>query len=297
MTYRRWPSRIHPPATPHPALEHAKLAAELTDTSRATRARLHVHLADGLWLDRRSDGDIASLAIAYQRLYPESVLCGHSSLALHGFAPPGHARPELWIGTSARRRRGLVVRRYQHLPAGALVEVSGVRTTSVRWTAFDLARFLPFEEAVITLEGMHSQGFDLESLEPTLKHLAGTWGVRRAWQAWQATDPKSESPMETRTRLILDDAGIAGFEAQVKVRSLGVTVDLGHKFAKVAIEYDGDDHFGAPRHGRDVKRINRLRAEGWEVIVVTYDILQNHRAEFLAQVRTALSLRGVSLAA
>lgn len=297
MTYRRWPSRTHPPATTHPALEHAKLAPDLADLSRAKRARLHVHLADGLWLDRRSDGDIASRAIAFQRLYPGSVLCGWSSLALHGFTPPGHAHPELWIGRSARRRKGLIVRRYGDLPDAAVVESRGVHATSVRWTAFDLARFLPFEEAVVALESMHTQGFDLSSLEPTLKHLSGTWGVRRAWAAWRTADPLSESPMESRTRIVLDDADITGFEAQVPVRALGYTVDLGHKFAKVAIEYDGYDHFGTPRHGRDVQRINRLRAEGWEVIVVTYDILQNHRDEFLAQVRTALQRRGVRLAA
>lgn len=265
--------------------------------SRAARARLHIHLADGLWLDRRSDGDAASRAIAFQRLYPDSVLCGWSALALHGFTPPGDARPELWIGRSARRRKGLVVRRYENLPAGAVTEVRDVRVTSIRWTAFDLARFLPFEDAVVALEGMYSQGFDLASLEPTLDHLAGTWGIRRAWEAWRTTDLRSESPMESRTRIVLDEGGITGFESQVDVPSLGYTVDLGHKFAKVAIEYDGYDHFDVSRHGRDVKRINRLRAEGWEVIVVTYDILRNHKSEFLAQVRRALERRGVRPAA
>lgn len=265
--------------------------------SRATRARRHLHLADGLWLDRRSDGDIASQAIAFQRLYPGSVLCGWSALALHGFTPPGGARPELWIGRSARRRKGLTVRRYENLPARAINEIRGVRVTSDRWTAFDLARFLPFEDAVVALEGMHSQGFDLTSLEPTLTHLRGTWGIRRAWEAWRAADPLSESPMESRTRIALDDAGITEFESQVQVPALGYTVDLGHKFAKVAIEYDGYDHFDVYRHGRDVKRLNRLRAEGWEVIVVTYDILRNHLAEFLNQVRRALTRRGVDLAA
>lgn len=297
MTYRRWPARTLPPRSPHPALEHARLASELTDLSRAARARTHVHLADGLWLDRRSDGDIASRAIAFQRLYPKSVLCGWSALALHGFAPPGSARPELWIGRSARRRKGLVVRRYEHLPEQAVVTVRGVCATSIRWTAFDLARFLPFEDAVVALESMYTQGFDLAGLQPTLEYLDGTWGIRRAREAFGAADPRSESPMETRTRIVLDEAGITGFEAQVKVRTLGYRLDLAHKFAKVAIEYDGHDHFGAPRHGRDVQRINRLRAEGWEVIVVTFDILQNHRDEFLAQVRTALERRGIRAAA
>ncbi|WP_238529223.1 DUF559 domain-containing protein [Dietzia alimentaria] len=265
--------------------------------SRGARDRLHVQVADGLWLDRRSDGDIASRSIAFQRLYPGSALCGWSAMALHGFTAPGHAQPELWIGRAARRRKGLVVRRYESVPEGALVEVRGVSVTSVRWTAFDLARFLPFEEAVIALEGMYSQGFDLASLERTLTHLAGTWGIRRAWNAWRAADPQSESPMETRTRLVLAEARITGFESQVHVPRLGYTVDLGHKFAKVAIEYDGYDHLDPSRHRRDVHRLNRLRAEGWEVIVVTYDILQNHRAEFLEQVRAALRRRGVPLAA
>ena len=169
--------------------------------------------------------------------------------------------------------------------------------TTVDWTAFDLARFLPKEEAVIALEGMHTQGFSLPGMRALLDRETGTWGVRRATEAWQATNPDSQSPMESRTRLILEEARITGFEAQVEEPALGYFVDLGHRFAKVAIEYDGDDHFDAARHRRDVRRINRLRAEGWEVIMVTFDILQNHRTEFLRQVRTALERRGVRVAA
>lgn len=169
--------------------------------------------------------------------------------------------------------------------------------TSVEWAAFDLARFLPKEDAVIALEGMYAQGFSLASMQPLLDREVGTWGIRRALDVWRSTNPDSQSPMESRTRLILQEAGITGFEAQVEEPALGYFVDLGHRFAKVAIEYDGDDHFDAARHRRDVRRINRLRAEGWEVIVVTYDILQNHRDEFLRQVRQALERRGVRLAA
>lgn len=297
MTYRRWPSRTHPPQTRHPALTHAKLSTELAGLSRGQRDSRYLRLADGLWLDRQSRGDVASRAIAFQRLYPGSVLCGWSAVAFHGFTPPGSARPELWIGRSARRRKGLVVRRYQDLPEAAVEEARGVLVTTVRWTAFDLARFLPKENAVIALEGMHTQGFSLPSMQQLLDHEAGTWGIRRAIDAWRSTNPDSQSPMESRTRLILEEAGITGFEAQVEEPALGYFVDLGHRFAKVAIEYDGDDHFDAARHRRDVRRINRLRAEGWEVIVVTFDILQNHRSEFLRQVRQALERRGVRLAA
>lgn len=297
MTYRRWPPRTLPTRSPHPALTHAKLSSELSAVTRAVRSRDYLQLTSGLWLDRRSTGDIASLAIAYQKLYPDSVLVGRSAAVLHGFTMPGDSVPELWIGPAARRRKGLTVRRYDDLPSQAIREVSGVRVTSDRWTAFDLARFLPRDDAVVALEGMYTQGFPLDTLEATLDALRGRWGIRHAWEAFRATDTRSESPMESRTRLALADAGITGFESQVKVPSLGFSVDLGHRFAKVAIEYDGDDHFGAPRHGRDVKRTNKLRAEGWEVIVVTYDILKNHLPELLRQIRTALARRGFAQAA
>ncbi|GAA3515160.1 hypothetical protein GCM10022294_26700 [Dietzia aurantiaca] len=189
------------------------------------------------------------------------------------------------------------MRRYQDLPESAVESARGVLVTSVEWAAFDLARFLPKEDAVIALEGMYAQGFSVASMQPLLDREVGTWGIRRALEVWRSTNPDSQSPMESRTRLILEEAGITGFAAQVEEPALGYFVDLGHRFAKVAIEYDGDDHFDAARHRRDVRRINRLRAEGWEVIVVTYDILQNHRDEFLRQVRQALERRGVRLAA
>lgn len=67
-------------------------------------------------------------------------------------------------------------------------------------------------------------------------------------------------------------------------------VDLVWAEAKVAVEYDGDQHRTDRRQWREgVERDAALRAEGWTVIRVTVDVFQEPRWQsFLWQLRTAL---------
>lgn len=271
----------------HPALALTRTAAELENTPRAVVRSRYVPLSRGLWLHRSADDDCASRAIAFLSIYPGSTLCGWSAARLHGFDVPGNAVAELNIEGTARRRANLIVRRFQ-LPERARVERRGVPVTSLRWTAFDLARFLDFREAVLALESLSRQGFDLDDLDETLDLLSGAWGIRRARLARSATDPRSESPMETLTRLTLQDNGIEGFETQVWLPGPRYRLDLANRWAMVAVEYDGEHHRTAAQQGSDARRRNRLVAEGWVVIVVTYSILMNRPQEFIAQVRAAL---------
>ena len=255
--------------------------------SRAAITRDYRPLCKGLWLDRRLDTDLGVLGAAYSRLYPGSVVTGWSAAHIHTFPVPGDAYPQLCVGRAYRRRRGVILRRYE-IPPGHVQHIHGVPVASRLWMAYDLARFSPFEDAVVALESVGRRGVDLDRFAALLEERAGLWGTRRAREALGAVDLKSESEMETLTRLTLHRAGITGFRTQVRLHTLRYRLDLADQINMVAIEYDGAHHRDPAQHAADVQRRNRLEAEGWIVIVVTYKILRFHPQEFIDQVWSAL---------
>ncbi|MGC1213548.1 MAG: DUF559 domain-containing protein [Micromonospora sp.] len=108
-------------------------------------------------------------------------------------------------------------------------------------------------------------------------------------------EPLSESPMETRLRLLLLDAGLGPLTAHHDVldargRFVG-RVDLAWPALRVAVEYDGDHHRERAHFRQDVARLNALRAAGWLVLRFTADDVLRHPARTVALVTQALHER------
>lgn len=274
----------------HPVLGHARLSSELTALPRRRREREFTKIADELWIPASQPIDFETLSVAYSRLYPDAVLTGWSAAVLHGIAAPDDAVPELCVGPVGRTRRGLRVRRYR-VPDSAIEVRRGVRVTSRRRTAFDLARFNDHLSGVLAVEEFYRRGFSQRELEEDVEESVGTWGVARARRVLADAHPRSESPRETETRLLLRDAGFTAFIPQVEVRGLGYRLDLADPEARIAVEYDGAHHDDPARQSRDRYRRNRLQAAGWIVIVVDRTMLRLQRGELLAQVRAAYARR------
>lgn len=277
------PSRLAPtPAVSGPAL------AELRRSDRRDAFR---SVTTGLVLPVDHPDDLRARSLAVASLYPEAVLCGWSAVAVHGGPHPDDAPPEICVGTSMRRRAGIRIRRFA-VPEAAVATVAGARVTTPRWTAFDLARFLPFEDAVIAVESLHGHILRLEHMHETMAAVAGRWGAARARRVFAVADGRSQSPMETRVRMTLADAGFTDLVPQVKVAGLGYHLDLADRRRKIAVEYDGDGHFADPaRIKRDIRRRNRLIAQGWTVIVVTKEMYYRNRAEMIRLVAEAYASR------
>ncbi len=196
------------------------------------------------------------------------------------------------MGPSMRRRAGILIRRYP-IPPDAVTTKAGAAVTTPLWTVFDLARFLPYEDAVIAVEFAHGHYLRLEDVPDMLPALAGTWGAARARKVFAAADGRSESPMETRLRLTLHDAGFTDLVPQVRLPELRCRIDLADLARKIAVEYDGDGHFDNPAQIRkDTERRNRLIAAGWTVIVVTKHLYYNKRDELLRLVAQAYASAG-----
>lgn len=103
-------------------------------------------------------------------------------------------------------------------------------------------------------------------------------GLRIMRAALPLLDDHAESPRESQLRVALSLAGITGF-----VTNLWITTVEGHRYRadiafprqKVILEYQSDYHLDPERFRRDLTRISRLQADGWLVVQLGADDLEN----------------------
>ncbi|WP_436527813.1 endonuclease domain-containing protein [Actinoplanes sp. HUAS TT8] len=155
-----------------------------------------------------------------------------------------------------------------------LTVLSGVPITTPTRTAFDLGRRLSRTDAVMLIDAMlRERTLQAEAAAGLARQRPGWPGAARLRAVLSLADCRAESPMETRLRLLIHDAGIARPQPQFEVRDhLGrfvARVDLGWPAARVAAEYEGDHHRERTQFRRDVHRLNALRDAGWTVLRFT----------------------------
>lgn len=253
----------------------------------------------GVWVRCDHVVDFTTLSYAASLAYPGSdkdlpgILCGWSAADLWGNAyRPDTALPEVVVPINGRQFRGLHARRVQ-LDADEYTVFGDTLLTTLARTAIDLGRFNCREDAVAALDSMvrRHPGL-LDDVKPVLKRWERHWGIGKAITALDLVDPMSESPWETRVRLILVDEGFHGFVLQHEVLGGRYRLDAAWPHLKVAVEYDGEHHRTGKQHALDLERWNRLREAGWIVITVTGKNIKSGRHEFVEQLRKELFNRG-----
>ena len=99
-----------------------------------------------------------------------------------------------------------------------VVEVEGTRVTSPLRSAFELMRHGPLVEAVIAADAMlHSRLVCMDDLHAYVSQRSGWKGIPAARRALALADPRAESPMETRLRLMLVLGGFPNLQVNVPV--------------------------------------------------------------------------------
>ena len=200
------------------------------------------------------------------------------------------------------------------LPPEEIVEIEGVRTTSLARTLVDLARTESFEAGVIAADSaFHSQPDVVDRVADVLARSRRHRGHTMARRALLFADGRSESVGETRLRLLIADGGFAAPELQCQVLSssgmvLG-RVDLANLNFGTLIEFDGMAKYGkqlnAHRTELEVLRLEKKREEalreaGWQVFrVVWADLgdaaaLQRRISDVFARGRRALAANPVA---
>jgi very-short-patch-repair endonuclease len=104
-------------------------------------------------------------------------------------------------------------------------------------------------------------------------------------------DCGAESPQETRTRLVLVDAGLPRPRTQICVGRW--RVDMGYEEFMVGVEYDGPQHWEDPAiRARDIEKYADLSARGWVIIRVGAELLRYRPRVIVERVCAALRLAG-----
>jgi very-short-patch-repair endonuclease len=120
----------------------------------------------------------------------------------------------------------------------------------------------------------------------------GARGVAKLPALLDLVDGGAESPQESRVRLILVRGGLPKPETQIVFRDLHIRVDMGWREWKVAVEYDGIQHWADSRQRSwDINRLALLEEARWTVIRVSSDMLK--RPEVIVErVRAKLRAAG-----
>jgi hypothetical protein len=118
----------------------------------------------------------------------------------------------------------------------------------------------------------------------------GLRGVRQLDVVLDLMDAASESPMETRVRVLLVRAGLPRPTAQLVVSdswgNFVARADLGYEEQRLIVEYDGAFHWEQRR--ADDRRREAMRALGWTVLVMSAEDYYKTPNVLIARVRRAL---------
>lgn len=230
-----------------------------------------------------TDGAALALAAVLRRLPAAAAFSGPTAAWLHGLDLPPCDPIDVTVpvGCGVSARSGVSVHRAR-LRERDVVERRGMPATCVLRTLLDLCRRSPLVEAMVAVDMALRKGLlDVAELraQPNLRRVA------------ELAEPRAESAMETRLRLLLILAGLPRPEAQVPLhdahgRFVG-RPDLYYSTHRLGLEYDGSTHRDSLVN--DDRRQNRLLSAGYRLLRFTAADVHRAPDSVVAQVREALA--------
>jgi len=237
---------------------------------------------------------LLALRRASERLPRGFAFSGFTALWLHGLDvdPCDPMEATVPAGSCISTRSGMRIRR-RSLEAHDLVMSRGLSAISPLATLRDLCLRLSLTESVVIADmALHKRLITITAL----KHLADAstnhHGVKKLRRVVPHVEPLTESPMETRMRMLFVLAGLPRPEAQVTIWNgllIAGRVDLYYREARLGIEYDGATHDG--NLAEDNRRQNRLLEAGVRLLRFTAGDIYNSPDVVVAQVRRELRPR------
>ena len=221
-----------------------------------------------------------------------AAFSGRTAAWLHGLdATPCEPIEAILPGDGEGWERGGIRVRRAALDDYEVALRGGFRTTSLVRTLWDLSRTLSLVESVVMTDmALHARLISHRTLSEWVDRNAGRKGIAKARRVLEFAEGSSESPMETRLRMLLVLNGLPRPQVQVTIRDdrgsfLG-RPDLYYREHRLGLEYDGETHRASLVE--DNRRQNRLLLAGVRLLRFTgADVL--HRPDsVVTQVRNAL---------
>jgi Protein of unknown function (DUF559) len=214
------------------------------------------------------------------------VVGSHQSAArIHGFDLLKRPSPELVTLTCGPRMRRRsrptagILFRIAKLPDQHVTSACGTKVTTQARTVVDLARTLPFVEAVVVADSALRAGqLTKEELTNVCDDCRRWPGIGQARRAVAFSDGLAESVLESCARVMFDAFGLEPPQLQVTVRGPGFVcrVDFCWERHKTIAEADG---LGKYATGEDMlaqfRRDRLLRDAGYKVVHFTWRELFN----------------------
>jgi very-short-patch-repair endonuclease len=218
---------------------------------------------------------------AYRYVEGKGVLSGYSAAEVLGAScGPRDAPAEVTVPRRGQRRpAGLIVHR-AHLYPGEIKEVNGLRVTSPVRTAYDLARCSDLVEGVVAVDRLANvHRFSPDLLLHFSARYHGARGNSLVPVVLAHADRRACSPMETRLRMLIVQAGLPRPEVQWAVQDAqsrtAAWLDLAWPDLMIGIEYEGEGHAEPDQVLRDVGRYTALVDTGWQLYRYTkFEILR-----------------------
>lgn len=227
------------------------------------------------------------------------VLAGLSAAAMLGSKWISGELPAELIHDNRRPPSLLTVRGYG-LHDSEVLDVRGIAVTTAARTAFDIGRHTVVDTvAVMRIDAlMNRTSLDLDAIRAVSAAHRGVPGLSRLHTVLSLVDGGAESPQETIARLALIRAGLPRPTTQVEIfdefGEFVARVDMAYQGLKVAIEYDGEQHWADPKiRQADIDKMYELNRLGWIVIRVSSDQLRYRRTTYTTRVEKALLERGM----
>lgn len=222
---------------------------------RLRRARRLAVVRPGAYVpadDARLTDEVAHHVLAVRaavtKVTPDAVVSHVSAAALHGRTlwDVPLDRVHVTVGRESGGRRT----RLLHVHTAALhpddvVMVHGLLCTSVARTLVDLARTLPFEQALVAADAArHRHQVSASALDAAVGRVAGRRGGPDARRVVAAADPRPESVGETRSRVAIARAGLPTPTLQHAFPQIGARVDFYWEEFRTVGEFDGKVKYG-----------------------------------------------------
>ena len=245
--------------------------------------------------------DTHALCHAYAPIMQNGQLFSHLTAArLYGFPLPQRLqtsdRLDIWAESVQAKAEGVIGHRSASVPSGL---VDGLPVVDPRYVLVQIADVLGWDDLVMVGDFLVRRKWplaDVGGLNEVLRESRGVRGIRNLRLAMSDVRPGTDSPMESKLRLVLIRGGlrepVIGHTITTPDGAFIGTPDLAYIPERIAIEYEGDGHRTDRRvFVGDIERRELMQEQDWYVIRVVSAHLYPNPAWLINRVRQQLVLR------